>query len=481
MQSARVRTIQAVTFLLCLAAAVISYKLLAKHVTGSSGSAWFDAGCRAASEEAGGADCQAVLESPYSYFPPKREGEPPGRPHTPVALYGLLYYSALGIWVAGIGRPSRRWRWIHLIPLLLAAAGLIASIQLTRIMFTELEAWCPWCLATHILNALIAVGLVLLWPWKPPVQPVEPVEGEAETPADERTERTSAGPSVWRVLATLAVIALAVYGHRGQYGAMVAKQTGALLQRCIAQVKTLRQDPKQLMRFWASSPQQEILIRPDDPFKTRAARDEPVLDVVVYSDFQCPMCARFARFFEGEAQKLFGGRLKLIYKHYPLDAECNPLVMRTVHAGACEASRLAEAARILGGREAFWKVHDELFRLQRAGHRGRTYDVEALAALIGVKPETLRVTMDLPEVRKRVEEDIRLAQTYGVHATPTIFIEGRRIHPLATTSAAFWDALADAFWKRIGAPRPPETKPENWNPLGKNAATPGTPGPKDAP
>ena len=48
---------------LSLSAAYVSLNLLAKHLKGSSGLAWFDAGC--ASDQEGGADCDAVMKSKY--------------------------------------------------------------------------------------------------------------------------------------------------------------------------------------------------------------------------------------------------------------------------------------------------------------------------------------------------------------------------------------------------------------------------------
>ena len=85
-----------------LIALVICQTLLRKHITGSSGAAWFDAGCPD-DDQAGAANCAAVLQSPYSYFPPKHPDEPPGRPHVPAAFLGVLYYSALLVWFIAIG------------------------------------------------------------------------------------------------------------------------------------------------------------------------------------------------------------------------------------------------------------------------------------------------------------------------------------------------------------------------------------------
>ena len=146
-----------------MAAALISYNLLNKHISGAEGPAWFEAGC-SDRVESGGANCAAVLASSYSYYPPKLSDQPDGKIHIPVAFMGLIYYSILTVWFIGVGRPSLQRKRLHWIPLLLVGIGLFSSFQFTRIMFTQLNEWCPWCLITHILNLLIAVCVVLMWP-----------------------------------------------------------------------------------------------------------------------------------------------------------------------------------------------------------------------------------------------------------------------------------------------------------------------------
>ena len=91
--------------LLGTVAAFDGHKLLALHVTGSSGSVWFEVTCKPV-ESGVGPDCAAVVASPHSYVPPKRADQAPGTPHVPVAFLGLACFAALGVWLAGVGRPS---------------------------------------------------------------------------------------------------------------------------------------------------------------------------------------------------------------------------------------------------------------------------------------------------------------------------------------------------------------------------------------
>ena len=58
----------------------------------------------------------------------------------------------------------------------------------------------------------------------------------------------------------------------------------------------------------------------------------------------------------------FPGKFRIVFKYFPMNKTCNDYINNTLHAASCAAAVTAEAARLLGGQEAFWKMHDELFR-----------------------------------------------------------------------------------------------------------------------
>ena len=147
-----------------LVASVVCYQLVLRHVTGLSGPAWFELGC---SDKPGGAaaGCTEVLASPYSYFPPKHgKNGPAGLPHIPVAFIGLMYYSTLLAWLVGVGRPTYAKRGLHYAAFLLVALGLGGSAYFVWIMSRVISEWCPWCMFTHVLNLLIFICMVFMWP-----------------------------------------------------------------------------------------------------------------------------------------------------------------------------------------------------------------------------------------------------------------------------------------------------------------------------
>ena len=469
--------IEMLAALLCFAAAIISYNLILKHVTGSSGAAWFEAGC-SDRPAAGGANCAAVLASPYSYFPPKKSTEAGGRPHLPVAFLGLVYYSTLLTWIIGIGRPSHRRRRLHIMPLLLVGMGLAASAYYMNIMFRVLDEWCSWCVATHVLNLLIAICFVVIWPRR--LKPATSVTVEGTSSTQDQGSTAPPVPSARTVIITLVAIVIMVWGELNMLGLKTWKRQAASAKEsfdtCIDVVKRIKSDSDALLRNWQAATKQEILIRPDDPVRTRlnTGAAHPTLDVVVFSDFECPSCKRFAAFLEGQAQPLFDGHIKTVFKHYPLDSACNERISKTVHPHACAAMSMAEAARMLGGNSAFWQAHDYLYEHRDALAQGKLVP-DAVAAELHLVPPAFREAMSSKAVATRVAEDIDQAKLCDIKGTPAVFVEGKLVDTLAATEIGFWDKLADVYWQRSNLPRPASTKPK------PASTTPGTPDRKDAP
>jgi predicted DsbA family dithiol-disulfide isomerase len=169
----------------------------------------------------------------------------------------------------------------------------------------------------------------------------------------------------------------------------------------------------------------------------------PVL--TIFTDFQCPSCACFAQKWQHELRPRWTGPLQIDLRHYPLDEACNETMTSSLHPQACQAGYAAEAARLQGGDEAFWDMHDALFaREDRVD--GEAY--ESLATIIGLDGERLSDDMNSQTVRRIVARDVRLATELGVHGTPTVFLNGRQVPGFCLRNPAFWEAISADLQQR---------------------------------
>ena len=83
--------------------------------------------------------------------------------------------------------------------------------------------------------------------------------------------------------------------------------------------------------------------------------------LVMKPSFECIRCREFAAFFRQYIESNERLSVRIVFKHYPLNPECNPHARRMTHPNACAAARAAEAGRLIGGNEGFWRMHDQLF------------------------------------------------------------------------------------------------------------------------
>ena len=137
------------------------------------------------------------------------------------------------------------------------------------------------------------------------------------------------------------------------------------------------------------------------------------ITLVVFADFQCPMCKAEAPELR-EAVETHKGRVKLVFKHYPLP----------MHANGEAAAKAAEAAFRQG---KFWEMHDQLFGHQEALGGPQ---LEAYAAAVGLDVEAFKADMASEEVAAAVAQDKEDGTKLKIGGTPTVYINGRLVSHL---------------------------------------------------
>lgn len=168
------------------------------------------------------------------------------------------------------------------------------------------------------------------------------------------------------------------------------------------------------------------LSMPENPADHMIGPGEALVTVVEYGDFECPYCKQAA-----PAVKLllarFAGRIRFIYRHFPLEE---------VHPYALQAAEAAESA---GAQGKFWQMHDLLFDNQshlKADHL-RNY-VERLHL------DTPRYAADMKDhvYLQRIREHEQSGNESGVRSTPTFFVN-RNIHDVSFGLTRLFEAVEE--------------------------------------
>jgi protein-disulfide isomerase len=174
-----------------------------------------------------------------------------------------------------------------------------------------------------------------------------------------------------------------------------------------------------LMNFGAKpfQAQSEILKRSANG-PSRGAPNADLL-IVEFSDLQCPHCKK--------AQPVIEQLLKdepnahFVYQNFPLPS----------HDWAMKAAEYADCVGAASN-EALWKFIDGTYDAQESITAANADEkLTAVADQSGVKGADIAACAKKPETASHVEDSIALGKSVDVNATPSVFINGRKIESLA--------------------------------------------------
>ena len=409
---------------LCLLGLVACGVLLYRHLSSTTGGGWVDAVC-GQSTEWGVSNCDKVTHS--------RWGTILGMP---TAFWGTIYFLTLMLWFLFIGRPSPDGRCWHVLPTLATVLGAAGSVFFVVNMYTQLEQRCTWCLVSHVANFLILALTLLLWP---------------------RRQRAESGDDV--VLGT-APVKRAPRPHPSVRLALAVILSAVLFSVCLAQAvwmantwtsnQTIKTIAKVMHGLYQERlrPQHRGQTRrpPEDRRRRPSAPANGGLRGLLMLTLLVPL-ERFGEGVQPAAGRSSPDRLQALPPLQRL--QLHPYVFYRSDDNPCGAARAAEAARLQGGNEAFWRAHDLLFDRARRGLL-KELDYRRVAEELHLDPDRFVADAESQDVARRIREDTDLAQSLGVTTTPAVFVCGRRVPAVVATQPTFWEAVARMYATKVG-------------------------------
>jgi uncharacterized membrane protein len=216
-------------------------------------------------------------------------------------------------------------------------------------------------------------------------------------------------------LATYAVVlATGAFGFAHFHDAKEDAQTGGVQNRIIDQFFSLPEValPSVLSPFWS--------VRSTEEFT-----DAPV-QIVEYADLLCPDCKTLADHIH-QLEEEFPGKMNVVFQPFPLEAVCNDVVEKDLHAGACDITYMAthDPAQ-------FKAIHDEVWaNWPPPRGQARVEWLRELGERFGVSeavtdPETQAMVHQLIQTGKEYEKTADQF-SYGIRSTPTMILNGRMV------------------------------------------------------
>ena len=132
--------------------------------------------------------------------------------------------------------------------------------------------------------------------------------------------------------------------------------------------------------------------------------------LVVFSDFQCPYCARAGQLIH-ELHELYPKDLRIAFRDMPL--EQHP-----------QARGAAESAHCADEQHRFWEYHDLLFQNQNAQS---AEDLLQYAAQVKLNMDQFQACLDSNQPKEAVRSSLNLAKKVGVESTPALYVNGIKL------------------------------------------------------
>lgn len=171
---------------------------------------------------------------------------------------------------------------------------------------------------------------------------------------------------------------------------------------------------------WSKGPRQEA---PETPGTAAEARpigaDDHVLgdrsariQLIEYSDTECPFCKRYHGELKAVAER-HQGDLAIAYRHFPIES---------LHKQAMVEAAATECAARIGGNDAFWMYLDRIFETTTSNDGLDLALLPSFAEELDIDAGAFDACMRDPAIAALVEEDLAEGRALGVRGTPTTFI-----------------------------------------------------------
>jgi protein-disulfide isomerase/uncharacterized membrane protein len=315
-------------------------------------------------------NCNVVLSSPYARLLEQ-----------PIALWGAITYVAV-LLASFLNQTG--------VLVVLCGWTFVLSLYLAGISLFVIKSFCLLCASLYAVNIGLLVCAIALG------------RGSATMTA----RRFAYGVAGYVILAA-------------GIGWSQSRATASIDPAQLLAEQNLSTIDADFVRYYNSRPQ--VTLRGAE--RHTEGPPQALLTISEFVDFRCPQCAR-ARETLSQFQQSNPDKVRVIFRHYPLDQACNSALSQQVHPSACAGAFAAECA---GEQGKFWEYADLLFADQKQYTR---QDLQTYARTAGLDVERFTQCMNEGRTATLVKADVEEAERINVKATPTLVINGRMIEGL---------------------------------------------------
>jgi protein-disulfide isomerase len=231
-----------------------------------------------------------------------------------------------------------------------------------------------------------------------------------------KSNRTQTG--VYILLCAAVVLGAIIVGAGFMYQTHVLSKKIADIEAKLAQAVAEangQQRPTDPLSLFKDAPEQKLALT-GDPAAFIGNPYAPV-HIIAYEDFQCPFCKQFflTTYPSLKTNYIDTGKIKFTPRNYPFLGD--------------ESVLAAKAAKCAQKENRLWELRDVLYNKQAPENSG-TLSVDSLTLLasnIGINQGAFKQCVESQDIATTIIEEIAEAEQNGVNATPTFFINDKKI------------------------------------------------------
>jgi protein-disulfide isomerase len=143
------------------------------------------------------------------------------------------------------------------------------------------------------------------------------------------------------------------------------------------------------------------------------------ITIVEFGDFECPNCKEEAKTLRDNVPSIYPAQVRVVFKDFPLES---------IHPWA-KAASIAGRCIFHQSPAAFWKFHDWIYEHQTdiTTENLKTQVLDFAKSVEDLDSLQLGRCIDTKATEGEVDASIAEARALHVDATPTIFLNGRRL------------------------------------------------------
>ncbi len=403
------------TLFLGFIGAILSF-LLVREFYGTSGD-FVNSLCSVSGGDNG---CEKIAQSDFSGI-----RNLPFAGDIPIALFGFAFYGIiLGTSYLGLKGTAETGDGYVSLLLLLSILGLAADLVLFSIMVFVVKAICPLCISTYAVTLLLVIKSYREVQARGGSKMIEFLK--TNIPFNLKSNTLN------YLIIVLFFLTCGIGGGKFQFGQSTATKMGEESDKSTIQRKIEAYEKSPLLKLETKG----------IPF---IGDEKAPITIVKFADFNCGHCMHTS-FLLRQILQEYAGLVKVYYKNFPLDGNCNQIVSRKSPDGS---SCIAASASICGAQQnKFKSVYEDLYSDTEKGIRHSTLSVIDIAKRANVSLPNFNTCMSSKDVVEAINRDVEEARILDIKSTPSLFINNRAIDP-GTPDPVFLRALLSNLTKKL--------------------------------